>query len=145
MFGQKNKESLKDTLKDTFVNPVSKSEQNKIKTVISEGCKFEGNLYFPDYTRIDGRVVGNLSGENGVVIGDKGLINGDVSSVEVIIYGEVKGNVKAHKLEIKKGGRLNGDVDIELLLMDQGAIFNGNCRMNSEPPIDTSKPEEERI
>ena len=93
MFGQKNKE---DTSYSAPIIP--KSDSGQIKTLISEGCKFEGNLFSPSNVRIDGIVTGNLTGENVLIIGEKGIIKGDIISVEATIYGHVTGNIKAHKL-----------------------------------------------
>jgi len=125
MFGKKEQEKENESASFT-----TKPTQNQIRTLISEGCKFEGNLFSPAYTRIDGIVRGNLTGESGLIIGDKGIIEGDVTSIEVVIYGDVKGNIKAHKLEIKKGGKVHGDVVIDHLVMDYGAKFVGHCKMN---------------
>jgi len=124
MFGQKNK--------DLFNSPAFnlKPDKNLIKTMLSEGCKFEGNFYSPEYTKIDGVITGNLNGESGLVIGSKGIITGDVSSVEVIIEGKVTGNIKAHKLEIRKGGILTGDVFVDFIVIEYGALFNGTCKIN---------------
>ena len=125
MFGKKETEKTSESTSFT-----TKTTQNQIRTLISEGCKFEGNLFSPAYTRIDGIVRGNLTGESGLIIGDKGIIEGDVMSIEVVVYGDVKGNIKAHKLEIKKGGKICGDVVIDHLIMEYGAKFGGHCKMN---------------
>ncbi len=101
MFGQK----AKDSQPSSYSMKTEKSSQ--IKTLLSEGCKFDGNLYSPEYTKIDGVVTGNLSGESGLVIGQKGIINGDISSVEVIIEGNVKGNIRAHKCGDQKRRDIN--------------------------------------
>ena len=121
MFGQKEKDS----------QPVFtlKPEKSQVKTLLGEGCKFDGNLYSPEYTKIDGIVTGNLSGESGLVIGTKGNIKGDVSSVEVIVEGNVKGTIKAHRLEIRKGGILTGDGFVDLITIQEGAVFNGTCNI----------------
>jgi cytoskeletal protein CcmA (bactofilin family) len=128
MFGKKETER-QDTFETSNTN-LRNSNQTQIRTLISEGCKFEGNLYSPAYTRIDGIVRGNLTGESGLIIGDKGTIDGDITSIEVTIYGSVKGNVKAHKLEVKKGGKIYGDIIVDHLLMEHGAVFIGHCKMN---------------
>ena len=134
MFGQKDKQTFP-------ISSSSKSDNAQIKTLISEGCKFEGDLFSPDYTRIDGNVIGHLRGEGGLVIGEKGVIEGDVSSVEVVVYGNVNGNIKAHKLEIKRGGAVMGDVSIDNLIMEQGSKFNGQSKMTetSEQEINIEK------
>jgi cytoskeletal protein CcmA (bactofilin family) len=128
MFGQKEKDS----------QPVFtlKPEKSQVKTLLGEGCKFDGNLYSPEYTKIDGIVTGNLSGESGLVIGTKGNIKGDVSSVEVIVEGNVKGTIKAHRLEIRKGGILTGDVFVDLITIQEGAVFNGTCNINENAQQD---------
>lgn len=131
MFGKKESEKPADT----YTPPARTQSQSQIRTLISEGCKFEGNLFSPGTTRIDGIVRGNLSGESGLIIGEKGSIEGDIMSIEVTIYGLVKGNVKADKLEVKRGGKIYGDVKINQLVMEPGGIFTGHCNMN-EPKQD---------
>ena len=125
MFGKKEQESPIEVS-----IPSRSAGNNQIRTLISEGCKFEGNLFSPGSTRIDGIVKGNLAGESGLIIGDKGTIEGDIHSIEVTIYGFVKGNVKADKLEVKKGGKIYGDISINQLAMEPGAVFIGHCKMN---------------
>jgi cytoskeletal protein CcmA (bactofilin family) len=131
MFGQKTKDN-------NISSMPTKSEQSPIKTLISEGCRFEGNLYSPSNTRIDGYVTGNLTGENGLVIGEKGSIVGDISAIEAVIYGMVRGNIKAHKLEIKGTGKILGDCVVDHIVMEYGSHFNGNLKMN-EPREDIKK------
>jgi len=130
MFGQRNKEPYNPPVFN------SKPEKNQVKTLLGDGCKFEGNLYSPEYTKIEGIVTGNLSGESGLVIGSKGVIGGDISSVEVIIEGSVRGNIRAHKLEIKKGGKLYGDVFVDFIVIEYGALFNGTCKINESSQQD---------
>ena len=135
MFGQKTK--------DTFSTTSSPKADNQIKTLISQGCKFEGDLFSPDSTRIDGNVIGHLRGDSGLIIGEKGVIDGDISSVEVVVYGTVNGNVKAHKLEMKRGGKVAGDITIDELIMEVGSKFNGQCKMQdtTEPDFTEGKDE----
>ena len=104
----------------------------KVLTLISEGCKFDGNLSSPSTTKIDGHVVGNLRGESGIIIGEKGIVEGNVNAVEVIVYGNVRGNIKAHKLELKKTGSLNGDITVEELVTESGSRFNGSSKMGDD-------------
>ena len=135
MFGQKTKE--------TFPTTSSSKADNQIKTLISQGCKFEGDLFSPDSTRIDGNVIGHLRGDSGLIIGEKGVIDGDISSVEVVVYGTVNGNIKAHKIELKNGSNVAGDITIDELIMEVGSKFNGQCKMqDSTEPSFTEEREE---
>lgn len=129
MFGNKPKEA--PTPVEEVRTPVRTvaPPQEKILTLISEGCKFEGNLSSPTTTRIDGHVVGNLRGESGIIIGEKGTVEGNIHAVDIVISGTVKGNIKAHKLELRRSGALEGDIVVEELLTEPGAKFNGVAKM----------------
>jgi len=129
MFGNKSKEE-ESSYNDQLKTPSrTTSSQDKILTLISDGCKFEGNLSSPATTKIDGHVVGNVRGESGIIIGDKGIVEGNVNAVNVMINGTVKGNIKAHKLELRRTGTLEGDILVEELVTESGSKFNGNVKM----------------
>ena len=135
MFGNKPKEPLyrEPSYNEESRTPARTSpQQDKVLTLISDGCKFEGNLSSPSTTKIDGHVVGNLRGESGIIIGEKGIVEGNVNAVDVVILGTVKGNVKAHKLEIKRSGSLNGDISVEEFVTEAGSKFNGTSKMGDK-------------
>jgi cytoskeletal protein CcmA (bactofilin family) len=120
----------------------SRNNGDQIRTLISEGCKFEGNLTSPFFTRIDGQVIGNIKGDNGVIIGDTGMIEGDVHAVEVIICGKINGNIKAKKVELRKEGTLNGNIIVEELVTEAGTKFNGCCKMTRDKLVERSVDDE---
>lgn len=128
MFG--SKEKAKET--ESMI-PASKSASSKdIKTLIGEGCKVEGNFFIPTATRIDGTIKGDLTGDSGIVIGHMGRIVGSVCASEVVVYGNVEGNIETNRLELKKGSKVNGDITVNNLVTEQGCTFNGKCIMKTE-------------
>ncbi|MXV51090.1 hypothetical protein GS399_08920 [Pedobacter sp. HMF7647] len=106
------------------------SEQN-ISTLISEGCTIEGQVKAPAVARIDGTVQGNVTIEQGLILGEKGLITGDIHTKDFVIYGTVIGNVKAQSIEIKSTGNVTGDLQTQQLQVDPGAVYNGALSMES--------------
>jgi cytoskeletal protein CcmA (bactofilin family) len=115
----------------SFETPViSRTSSKDITTLIGEGCKIEGNFFIPTSTRIDGTVKGDLNGEAGIVIGNSGKVEGNIFATEVVVYGEVKGKIETKRLELKKGSHLNGDINVTILIAENGCSFNGNCIMN---------------
>jgi cytoskeletal protein CcmA (bactofilin family) len=119
--------------------PVTKTLPRDIKTLIGEGCKVEGNFFIPTYTRVDGTVKGDLTGDSGIVIGVQGRVEGNICASEVVLYGTVVGNVETKKLELKKGASLNGDITVNHLLTEPGSTFNGKCTMSED--VQTEEPE----
>ncbi len=113
--------------------PVS-SSNGEIKTLIGEGCLFEGNLTLSDSTRIDGHVKGNIKSRGVLVLGESGLVEGDISASEVVIYGRIMGNLEADRVEIKRNSSVEGDITTRTLIVEEGAVYNGRCSMNREEP-----------
>lgn len=141
MFGKEKSREMETPI-------VSRSSSKDIKTLIGEGCKVEGNFFIPTYTRIDGTVKGDLTGDSGIVIGVSGRVEGNVVSPEVVNYGQIQGNVEAQKLELKKGSSINGDISVNQLLTELGCLFNGKCTMMESPkqesiPVETQETSEE--
>lgn len=108
-------------------------ENDQIRTLISEGCKFEGNLYSPSSTRIDGTIEGDLSGEKSIIVGEKGIIKGNIKAPEVVVYGSVTGDIATDNLTIKQNGIVNGNLDLAYFTMERGGKFNGSCKTKGMP------------
>jgi cytoskeletal protein CcmA (bactofilin family) len=105
----------------------------EVRTILGPGCLFEGNLTIPEgLTRIDGEVIGNIKGNGGLIIGESGSVKGDIDVENVVVYGKVHGNIRARSLEIRASGRVDGDVQVQELMIEKGAIYNGKCTMGVE-------------
>jgi len=105
----------------------------EVRTILGPGCLFEGNLTITEgLTRIDGEVIGNVKGNGGLIIGENGSVKGDLSVENVVVYGKVYGNIRARSLEIRASGRVEGDIQVQELMIEKGAIYNGKCSMGVE-------------
>ena len=103
--------------------------QQEISTLIGYGYEITGEINGTSIIRIDGKVTGNVTTEGGLILGDKGIIIGNIKTKSAIIYGTVTGNVQAVQLEIKKTGVVNGDIKTETLEIELGAQYNGKLEM----------------
>lgn len=102
--------------------------QQEISTLIGYGYEINGEISGKSVIRIDGKVTGNVTTDGGLILGDKGIIIGDVKTKSAVIYGSVTGNVQALQLEIKKTGTVDGDIKTETLEIELGAQYNGKIR-----------------
>jgi cytoskeletal protein CcmA (bactofilin family) len=108
-------------------------DSKELHTIVGPGCLFEGNLTIPEeLTRIDGEVIGNIKGNGDLIIGEKGYVKGDLNVENLVVYGKVHGNIRARSLEIKASGRVEGDIQVQELIVEKGAIYNGKCSMGAE-------------
>jgi cytoskeletal protein CcmA (bactofilin family) len=120
-----------------------------ISTLISEGCVVDGNIKAPAYVRIDGQVNGDVFIEEGLIIGEKGVVVGNILTKELVVYGTLNGNLQVGSLEIKATGKINGEIQTLTLSVENGAVYNGNLSMTtSEKPVDVvqiDSPEQKEI
>ena len=101
----------------------------QISTIIGEGYVFTGELQGSSVVRIEGKIIGNVNVDSGVILGENGIIEGNITSQSVIIYGTVNGNIKTTQLEIKKTGLINGEITTDTLEIELGAKYNGLLTM----------------
>jgi cytoskeletal protein CcmA (bactofilin family) len=120
-----------------------KKEKNtdRISTFIGADASIDGTIEFKGTIRVDGRVKGNISSNGGtVVVGEKGVVNAEISVNVVVVMGEVNGSIEAkERIEVYPPGRLSGDIQSPIVSIEPGGIFNGNCVM--KPNMESaSKP-----
>lgn len=102
-----------------------------ISTVICDGAKVEGGITAPAVARIDGHVKGDVNVSEGLILGEHGRIDGNVTTKELIVYGVITGNISAHSLEIRSSGKITGDIETGVLLVEIGGVYNGRLVMGA--------------
>jgi cytoskeletal protein CcmA (bactofilin family) len=116
-------------------------------SIISSDLVVTGTLTSSGDIQIDGKVDGNVN-TTGLVIGDKALIQGDVTAEEVTVRGRVKGSIRARKVLLASTCHVEGDILHEAFAVETGAFFEGNCRHADNPLADApsrAKPESETV
>jgi cytoskeletal protein CcmA (bactofilin family) len=103
-----------------------------ITTLLSEGSIVAGSLNAPAYARIDGQITGDVTIAEGLILGEKGAIQGNVITKQLIIYGTINGDIKVQSLEIKSSGKITGDIETGILLVETGGIYNGRLSMTTK-------------
>jgi cytoskeletal protein CcmA (bactofilin family) len=93
--------------------------------------------------RVDGRVDGSIVDAKTVTVGKSGKVKGDISCELCYVRGEVKGNIVAlEQVEALSGSRIDGDIRAPRVMLEEGAVFNGNCAMESrKAPRPEPEPE----
>src|SRR5881296_373644 len=109
--------------------------QNGGANVVSLGPRdiLQGRLEIQGDLRIARNVEGDLKASGDVTIDSGATIQAAVEGANIAVRGQVTGNVTARKrLTLGGSGRLNGDVKVGRLTVEDGATLNGNVTMQSE-------------
>ncbi|WP_319560888.1 polymer-forming cytoskeletal protein [Marispirochaeta sp.] len=113
-----------------------------INSFIGEGTRFEGNLSLSGLLRIDGDFLGTIATEGKVLIGKTGRVEGSVSAKTVVVGGTVKGDISCtEKLVILSSGLMLGNVRSPRLIVEEGVIINGECRISGDRDISVDTPD----
>lgn len=121
-------------------------ENNSSINVISSGTTITGDVECSCDLRIDGNIKGNVKSRAKVVIGQSGIIDGDINCKSIEIEGNVKANVTVTDLlSLKSTANLVGNICAGKLAIEPGANFAGNCKMQgSKAPIHTAPVNENK-
>src|ERR687889_414421 len=105
-------------------------------TVVSGDAEFKGML------RIDGRFTGRVRSEKGsLIVSAGGVVEADIQVASAKINGTVNGDfVATERVELGRSARVNGNIQTPALVIEEGAIFEGNCRMQTQPKPEAAKP-----
>src|SRR6202158_3567528 len=111
------------------------TSQNGEKNVVNLGPRdsLHGRLDIQGDLKIAGNVEGELKASGDVTVDSTAAVQASIEGPNVQVRGEVNGNVTARKrLTLGGSGKLNGDVKVARLTVEDGATLNGNVVMSPE-------------
>ena len=92
--------------------------------------------------RIDGTFSGEIESSGTLIVGETATVKAQIHVADMIISGEVNGDIVAeNKIEISVPGKLFGNIQTPRLVIEEGVIFEGKCRMQ-EPGKEKRKTPE---
>ena len=101
--------------------------------IITDGTLVKGDITATGDFRLDGTLEGNIQLNGKLVVGDSGVVNGNVLCQNANIIGTVNGNLSVKELlSLHTTARVRGDILINKLSIEPGAVFTGKCRMLDE-------------
>ncbi len=104
-----------------------------VQAHLGQGSRVEGKLSFDGSVRIDGQVDGEIHAKDTVTIGDSAVINAQIQANTVIVHGRVQGDITARKrVELRAPARLMGNLVTPSLVIHEGVVFEGNCKMGAD-------------
>ena len=101
-------------------------------TIIGAGTIITGDIESSGDIRIDGKLIGNLSSKAKVLIGQDGIVEGDIIGQQADIMGKVTGKIKIYELlQLRGKSNVSGEITTGKLEVEPSASFNGSCQMGA--------------
>ncbi|MBP6909135.1 MAG: polymer-forming cytoskeletal protein [Candidatus Saccharicenans sp.] len=123
-------------------------EESHLAGLIDQGTELKGELNFRGSFRIEGYFQGKINSDSMLIIGEKGKVEAEVKVGELIINGEIHGNLQAkEKIEVHNKGRVYGTLITPKLLIEEGSYLEANCqtvKVEDEGPSRAAEVKEEK-
>jgi len=112
------------------------AKNNEVETpainIIRKGTEIKGDVTCAGDIRIDGILNGTLNSQGKVVVGQSGIIEGEVICKNADISGKIKASIIVKELlQLKTTANITGDINTNKLSIEPGANFTGTCNMGS--------------
>ncbi len=116
-----------------------KKGQATLNGFLDQGCTIEGDVVFSDLLRVHGQVNGKVSSAAELLVGEGGVVEGEVAVGRLVVAGTVRGTVRVEeRLVIHATGKVFAEIFAPTLVVDEGGVLEGVVHMargdNSREP-----------
>jgi cytoskeletal protein CcmA (bactofilin family) len=128
MFGSSNKTATANT-----ANAAMKIDGGGDQTcIISKGTVIEGKFSCAENVRLDGTIIGTVNIEKRLVMGDSGVVDGNIFALNCAIKGTIKGDITVkEQLHLLDSAKIEGNIAASSMIVDEGARHNGRSSIGS--------------
>lgn len=129
-------------------------KEGTLSGFVGGGTVVTGEANFKAMMRVDGHLSGRVSSSSGtLIVGANGKVDANIEVAVAVIHGTINGDIIAtQRLELGRAAKVNGNIQTPSLIIEQGAVFEGSCKMLQmsaaadknkkkviDEPLDTSK------
>jgi len=112
-----------------------KTEEGTLNGFLDRGSHFTGDLKFEEGFRIDGKFEGKITSGSELVIGESADVEAEIHVKKLLVNGSLRGNVVAsERIDLQPKARILADLTTPALSIEEGAFFQGSCKMGQETP-----------
>ncbi len=106
-------------------------KEGTLSGFVGGGTVVTGEANFKAMMRVDGHLSGRVSSSSGtLIVGANGKVDANIEVAVAVIHGTINGDIIAtQRLELGRAAKVNGNIQTPSLIIEQGAIFEGTCKM----------------
>ena len=139
LFGSKPSNDGEDIMSKEVIPPAAVNRDGVI-SIIGPGMRVVGDCETEGTLRIEGTVEGTVRAGKAVVIGKDGAILGDLFTQDAVIGGRVSGTIVAEsRLELQATCLVEGEIRARRIKLDEGGRINGNVQTGETAATQAAK------
>ncbi len=106
--------------------------RDEINAFLGAGTNYQGKLHFQGAVRIDGNFRGEVVSDGTLVVGQEAVVEGQIKVGQLVLSGNIQGEVEAEsKVVLHKTANLQGNIRTPVLVVEEGAVLDGQLFMGS--------------
>ena len=106
--------------------------RDEINAFLGAGTNYQGKLHFQGAVRIDGNFQGEVVSDGTLVVGQEAVVEGQIKVGQLVLSGNIQGEVEAKsKVVLHKTANLQGNIRTPVLVVEEGAVLEGQLLMGS--------------
>lgn len=110
--------------------------ESQTRNLIGNGTVIKGDIDSSGDIRVDGHLIGSLKSNGRIIVGQTGIIEGDLVCKQAEISGTVKGTIKTEDLTaLKSTSKVEVELNTKQLMIEVGAQFTGKCVMGQQSTV----------
>jgi len=122
--------SVEDLQKEVFVSDILHKDNGSSMNILAQGAVLNGNITVEGELKIYGKVLGDIISSSSVLIGESGLVEGNVKAVGMEVAGTFRGNAEVSgEFLVSSTGKIFGDLVIGTINVNAGATMNASIVM----------------
>jgi cytoskeletal protein CcmA (bactofilin family) len=106
-------------------------KEGTLSGFVGGGTMLTGEANFKAMMRVDGHLSGRVTSTSGtLIVGANGKVDANIEVAVAVIHGTINGDIIAtQRLELGRAAKVNGNIQTPSLVIEQGAVFEGSCKM----------------
>ncbi len=122
------------TTKKTTANSTSSTDLGggDQTCVIAKGTTIEGKFFCTENVRLDGAINGQIKVDKRLVMGETGLVDGNITALNCAVKGKVHGDITVkEQLHLLETAYIDGNIQATSMIVDEGARHNGRSSIGA--------------
>jgi cytoskeletal protein CcmA (bactofilin family) len=104
-------------------------------SLVDDRLTVRGDIDTDGTIRVDGRIEGRTHRAGTIIVGAGGSVAGDIDAREIIVAGDIQGNVIARgRIEIEAGAVVRGEIRANAMSLHEGGAVDGPVHIGLEAP-----------
>lgn len=114
---------------------------SEVVSIVAPGMKITGDCETEGTLRVEGRVEGSIEAGKAVVIGEDGMVVGDIVTQDVVVAGRVRGSITAEsRVELQATCHVEGDIISRRVRLEEGGRVDGRLEMTEGREEEQASP-----